>query len=301
MSVFSAHAQDKKLQKLDKLYSKGKIEQCLAKAQKLAKDSDYKRNPGPYYYEALCYVKQSEAAQKYRITSFLEKSVKALELCFKYSDDSAGYNFSEIKIHLEHHALTLYETKNRTKARYFCEILATHFADTLDHYDELCSLNKYKQSKTQPKVIDEGKAVGSKTLSLRDSLLNFAATMVGVRYQYGGKSRSGTDCSGFTGQVFHQFRIDLPRTSRSQAELGEKVSLKDAQKGDLVFFGSKKNGQYRVNHVALVSSNPGEPLQVIHATTSKGVMYNVIEESDYWERKVLFIKNVLDTDQLTKQ
>ena len=61
----------------------------------------------------------------------------------------------------------------------------------------------------------------------------------------------GADCSGFTQSIFKNFGIYIPRTSRTQASGGRRVSLDKIQPGDLIFY--RKNG--RINHVVIYIGN----------------------------------------------
>jgi len=98
----------------------------------------------------------------------------------------------------------------------------------------------------------------------------------GVRYQAGGLSKSGIDCSGFVYLTYHHhFNMELPRTTRDQSKLGQKVSRKQLQPGDLVFF---KTGWFD-RHVGIYI----EDRRFIHVSTKKGVMLSNLEES-YWEK-----------------
>lgn len=88
--------------------------------------------------------------------------------------------------------------------------------------------------------------------SLRNDIVNYALKFEGNPYVWGGTSlTNGADCSGFTQSIFKHFGIRIPRTSRSQANSGRKVSVKTMQKGDLIFYS--KNG--RINHVAIYIGN----------------------------------------------
>ncbi len=94
-----------------------------------------------------------------------------------------------------------------------------------------------------------------------DGLLRAAESMRGVRYSYGSMSRSATDCSGFTGQIFRSQGIKLPRTSYEQAKVGTAVAKSDLRPGDLVFFRTR--GGRRVSHVGVYVGNG----RFMHAST----------------------------------
>jgi cell wall-associated NlpC family hydrolase len=64
--------------------------------------------------------------------------------------------------------------------------------------------------------------------------------VLGVDYQNGGNSpASGFDCSGLVTHVFREaYGIKLPHNTRSQSELGARVSLAELRAGDLVFYNT---------------------------------------------------------------
>jgi peptidoglycan DL-endopeptidase CwlO len=88
--------------------------------------------------------------------------------------------------------------------------------------------------------------------SLGGRIADYAVQFQGNPYVWGGTSlTNGADCSGFTQSVFAHFGIGIPRTSRSQASSGRRVSFDSLQQGDLVFYS--RNGT--INHVAIYIGN----------------------------------------------
>jgi cell wall-associated NlpC family hydrolase len=69
-----------------------------------------------------------------------------------------------------------------------------------------------------------------------DTLKRKAFGFLGIRYRFGGNSKSGLDCSSFVQQVFREMDVKLPRTAREQFVVGEQVLSSDLKKGDLLFF-----------------------------------------------------------------
>jgi cell wall-associated NlpC family hydrolase len=66
------------------------------------------------------------------------------------------------------------------------------------------------------------------------TVLAIASRYAGVPYRYGGTTPAGFDCSGYTGYVYAQVGIDLPRTSSAQRAATRRISRSEAVPGDLV-------------------------------------------------------------------
>lgn len=102
----------------------------------------------------------------------------------------------------------------------------------------------------------------------------------GVRYQLGGLSKKGVDCSGFV-QLTYKTRLGvyLPRTVRQQSKLGKKVAKHELKAGDLVFFKTGPTSK----HVGIYL----EENKFLHASESKGVtishLGNVYWKAKYWK------------------
>lgn len=85
----------------------------------------------------------------------------------------------------------------------------------------------------------------------RGKVLDESETWRGVPYKYGGDTRQGVDCSGFTLKMFQKFGTSLPRTA--EAQYGRGRAVKDPRKGDLVF--GDYSGSNSVEHVGIYSGN----------------------------------------------
>ncbi|WP_237724772.1 C40 family peptidase [Deinococcus alpinitundrae] len=119
-----------------------------------------------------------------------------------------------------------------------------------------------------------------------DWLVN-ARSLLGVPYVYGGKNRSGTDCSGFVLQVFAPLGLSLPRVSADQAQIGVPVERGELQSGDLVFFDTEGRG--KVTHVGIVV----EGNTFINANSFAGRVGLDDLGSRYWATRYLGARRVL--------
>lgn len=112
-------------------------------------------------------------------------------------------------------------------------------------------------------------------------ILAKAQSMSGTRYRWGAMSRSATDCSGFTSQVFRSQGYKIPRTSSEQSTAGIAVHAKDLKPGDLVFFHTRRGA--RVTHVGIYMGSG----KFIHASSAGGhVQVNRLDEGYYQQRLV---------------
>ncbi|RTZ08304.1 NlpC/P60 family protein [Flavobacterium sp. GSP27] len=123
-----------------------------------------------------------------------------------------------------------------------------------------------------------------KAQRLVEQLIDAAAENIGVKYRYGGTTKSGFDCSGLMVNIFDSNEISLPRTSIQQSKHGIILDHEQekAKKGDLIFFKTNRNRQ--INHVGIVIEVNEDEIKFIHASTSRGVMISSTKEVYYKTR-----------------
>ena len=106
----------------------------------------------------------------------------------------------------------------------------------------------------------------------------------GTRYQLGGDSPRGIDCSALMVEVYSDlYHLKLPRTTEAQADTGKRV--RRLQSGDLVFFKTGFWGK----HVGIYLKDG----IFVHASQSQGVikssLYSPYWSKHYWKaRRVLY-------------
>jgi cell wall-associated NlpC family hydrolase len=99
-----------------------------------------------------------------------------------------------------------------------------------------------------------------------------AAKYLGVPYVYGGESPAGFDCSGLVAYVYAQVGISLPHSSMEQGHMGTRVSVEDAQPGDVVVFnGGTHVGIYIGAGHMIDAPYPGRVVSI-----------DAIYSNDYW-------------------
>jgi cell wall-associated NlpC family hydrolase len=114
----------------------------------------------------------------------------------------------------------------------------------------------------------------------RDNFLLNLVSYLGAPYLYGGTTKDGMDCSGFTSVVYtNALNTNLPRSTRDQYQIGNDVEKKDLQFGDLVFFNTTG---YNPSHVGIYIEDD----LFAHASVSYGVTISSLESTYYKDRFV---------------
>lgn len=120
-------------------------------------------------------------------------------------------------------------------------------------------------------------ATSSVDRQLGSALVRSARQWIGTPYVYGGRSKSGTDCSGMIMVIYGDVAgLTLPRNSAAQRDYCVSVSRRQLEPGDLVFFTTSKRGG-KVNHVGMYVGNG----RIIHASSSRGVIESSLDEKYY--------------------
>jgi cell wall-associated NlpC family hydrolase len=104
---------------------------------------------------------------------------------------------------------------------------------------------------------------------MRRHIVKRARRQVGTRYVYGGASKSGFDCSGFTMWVFSHSGVSLPHRAIDQFRLAGSGGNKrihrrgKLRRGDLVFH---KTTSAPVGHVGIYTGRG----RWVHASSARG-------------------------------
>jgi len=98
-------------------------------------------------------------------------------------------------------------------------------------------------------------------------VFSVAQQYIGTPYVYGGDPPAGFDCSGYVMYVYAQFGISLPHSVSGQAARGKRISIADAQPGDLVIM-SGHDGFYAGNGNIMDAPDSGRSISIRPIWTS---------------------------------
>lgn len=97
------------------------------------------------------------------------------------------------------------------------------------------------------------------------AVVSYALSQVGDRYVAAAAGPDSFDCSGLTMTAWRQAGVSLPHYSYSQFSSTQRISVSEAQPGDLVFYfgsGAHHVGLYIGNGRMVHAANPGDGVRI---------------------------------------
>lgn len=102
-------------------------------------------------------------------------------------------------------------------------------------------------------------------------LYSFIDDWEGTKYQFGGLTKRGIDCSGLTYLIYKEiYGKEIPRMTSKQVEIIKRKYENQLKEGDLVFFDF--DGK-KFSHVGVYLQNG----YYVHASTKRGVMLEKLQ------------------------
>lgn len=283
---FFGMSQDRKIDQLEILYDQGFYTKVLRKSSKLIAMPSYDYSGLPPFYKSLALFRLSNDDQWFNHHDYAIN-----EAVIAYKDFMDNENIKDY-LSAHYHEIASLKTYLVDLEVKFKNLSLNGSADQIQSF----RMNELKGIKAKPDVrietpvkdnsvvttddnSDSNSAGGN---SIRDKIVVYAKSLVGVKYVWAGSGPNGFDCSGLVGYVHKKYGLVIPRTASAQLNGAKKVNVKEAYRGDLLFFSSGKN----ISHVGLVINQKGDNLIMVHASTSKGVIITEIEKSTYWKPKL---------------
>ena len=123
----------------------------------------------------------------------------------------------------------------------------------------------------------------------KKSLAKMVKQLQGSPYVWAEEGPNNFDCSGFTYYMYGSMGIEIPRISRDQAKVGKKISIKNLQYGDLIFFATNRRSS-KVTHVGMYL---GDGWFTHASTVDYEVIYSNLFSSAYYKKRVKVCRRYL--------
>lgn len=117
-------------------------------------------------------------------------------------------------------------------------------------------------------------------------LKDLISKQLGKNYKYGSAGPNNFDCSGLTYYIYGQLGIRIPRTSKTQINVGVPVSKDNLKYGDLVLFARDGTS---INHVGIYVGNGN----FVHSPQTGDVVKIETLMSGYYSRSYYTARRVL--------
>jgi len=124
----------------------------------------------------------------------------------------------------------------------------------------------------------------------RKNLEKMVKQLQGSPYVWAEEGPDRFDCSGFTYYMYGSMGIEIPRVAREQAKYGKKISPKELQYGDLIFFATNRRKPHKITHVGMYLGDGW----FTHASTTKHeVVYSNLFTSPYYKKRLRVCRRYL--------
>lgn len=278
---FQSFSQVKEFDRMEMFYAQAHYKTVLRQANRLLDQPQYDYSMLPKYYKSLALFQlvQNDYYLKRRPHALDEARSLFLEVMASADGNKISkahmYEVASLKRDL---ASWLEDLQRSDKKKQF-DLANTAIRGL---FDKIPDIESEGEVKLVDVVVEADASESTNIRSQREVILKNAKKQVGVPYKYAGNDSKGFDCSGFTSYVLKQNDLVVPRRAVDQYNGSRKLKRRSVQQGDLVFFDSGAG----VNHVGIIVSGKGEPLTMIHASSSKGIVITNIETSSYWSQRL---------------
>ena len=130
------------------------------------------------------------------------------------------------------------------------------------------------------------KRVTGYSASAGDKAAATALTMIGRPYKYKGDMPAGFDCSGLVRYSYLTAGMDVPHNTSALRNSTRSVGLRNARKGDLLFFVQEGK---KYSHVGIYVGDD----QFVHAPSTGGHVRKDSITSPYWKKHYLDTRRFL--------
>lgn len=299
--VFNSNAQNPVFDNLEMLYDQGHYRKVYRKANQLLDNPEYDYSQMPKYYRSISMMQLAQNDfWRQRNKGVIQEAEK---LFYEVRETPTGqkiitahmFELAKLRQDLTAWKFSLKEQGNEKTAKEVGHVISTIFDEmqqNLAGFQDVVeqevkpSNESVSQSdvvtETQETEVEEEVNTSSDVSLNRSKIIDDAKKHLGTPYKWAGNQPGGFDCSGFTSYVLARSGQVLPRRSSDQYAKSKKLKRKNVQTGDLIFFSNGSG----ISHVGIITSKKGEPLQMIHSSSSRGIIITDVESSEYWQKRI---------------
>ena len=125
--------------------------------------------------------------------------------------------------------------------------------------------------------------------ALGRKIVDFGKTLLGIPYKYASANPDeGFDCSGYLYYVYHNFGVDVPRSSKEYLDFGQTIDPREVKPGDFLLFTGTDSTIREPGHVGMVINNAdGQDIEFIHASSGKAYGVTVSPLKGYYQTRFM--------------
>jgi len=271
--TFNVFSQVKEFDKLEMLFDQGHYKVVYRKSNKLIDNPEFDYSKLPLFYKSISMLELSRNSRWFkRNPKSITQAIENLEELNLKGSIFNAHQHELVKIYTDLIDLQNSNLEVRNEELNHQYSFATNY------------LKKYLPENYKIENSSEINTVENKVIKKtdRDELVEYAKKFIGVPYVYSGTTPKGFDCSGFTAYVLENSGLIIPRRAADQERESNSLKIKSIQKGDLIFFDNGGD----VSHVGIIVSNKNGKIEMIHASSSKGIIITDVTSSKYWSKRI---------------
>lgn len=277
--------------KLEMRYDQGQYRSVYRKARRLLDKPQYDFSYIPSYYLAISKLQLAQNDWWYKNHKYAVIDAKRSLLELKETNEGQQlltahqYEMSALKSDLQQWYADLKIDGERNKTDLLKSSLVKSVLTEVFH--DIPDVNELKQDEIKVSNEDKLETPVSNEIGIvsepREKIIRRSEELLGVPYQWAGRSPDGFDCSGFTSYLMEtELNKKLDRRALDQYNSAKKIKKKHVKPGDFIFFDNGSG----ISHVGIVFSTNNNSIQMIHASTSVGISVVDIYQSSYWKQRI---------------
>jgi hypothetical protein len=202
LSTGTIYAQDKNIDKLELFYSQKLYSKVGKKSNKLLADPEYDYSAMPSYYKALSLFRLSDNLVWYkRHNTTIAEAIKLYNVMLKHQDaehyiKAHYFEIADLKHYLKDLKSKMGSNGYNEDAKRIEKFISSELKQIKGYYKPPVENTDDNNNK-----LEESETVSTSSNSVREQIVAYAKTFIGVKDVWAGSDPSGFDCSGYTSYI----------------------------------------------------------------------------------------------------